>query len=268
VLLPSRLRPAVRALYAFARHADDLADEGDADNDQRLAALRAMDDALCGTPNIAGPALTVAPGVAIVKHLKPHLLAHGLPIEPLRHLLSAFMQDVTVKRYADRAALVDYCSRSANPVGRLMLHLFGFATPQNIALSDSICTALQLINFLQDIRIDHQKDRIYLPQDALARFELSASDLAQACHSEHAPTALRRLIADEAERARGLLLMGAPLCHRLPLRLGLEIRAIVAGGLRIIQRLGKNDFDPLANRPALGAMDAPALLWLALRMPK
>ncbi len=267
VLVPARLRPAVAALYAFARYADDLADEGQADDDERLSALLAMDDAVLAGPDAARPE-GAPPGVLIVHRLWPYVTAHQIPIKPLRDLLSAFTQDVRTKRYPNHERLHDYCSRSANPVGRLMLHLFGADTPHNRGLSDCICTALQLINFLQDVGVDHQKGRIYLPLDTLARFGVSEADLARACEAGFAPTDLRQLIAHEADAARRLLLQGAPLCRKLPMRLGLEIRAIVAGGLRILDRLGKSGFDPLAKRPSLGALDAPALLWLALRMPR
>ena len=267
VLVPARLRPAVAALYAFARYADDLADEGQDGDDERLSALSAMDDAVLAGPD-APRAEGATPGVLIVHRLWPYVKAHQIPIKPLRDLLSAFMQDVRTKRYPNHERLHDYCSRSANPVGRLMLHLFGADSPHNRGLSDCICTALQLINFLQDVGIDHRKGRIYLPLDTLERFGVSEPDLARACEAGGAPPSLRELIAQEADGARRLLLQGAPLCRNLPLRLGLEVRAISAGGLRILQQLEKSGFDPLAKRPSLGALDAPALFWLALRMPR
>ncbi|MGN6701418.1 MAG: squalene synthase HpnC, partial [Burkholderiaceae bacterium] len=156
LLLPARLRPAVQSIYAFARSADDLADEGDAPPDERLAALAAYDAALTRIAR-GEPAQT-----PLFRALEATVHAHALPLQPLRDLLSAFSQDVTVKRYPDCPALADYCRRSANPVGTLMLHLYGTATPENLQASDAICTALQLTNFLQDVAIDWRKDRVYL----------------------------------------------------------------------------------------------------------
>lgn len=266
--MPAKLRPAVMALYAFARHADDLADEGEFSPEERLTALAAMDAALLAGPHAAhaNPPATVGEG--IVRRLWPFIEQHGLPLPLLRNLLSAFVQDVRVNRYVDRAQLLDYCARSANPVGRLMLRLFSADTTENGVLSDHICTALQLINFLQDVAIDHAKGRIYLPQQALQRAGMTDSDIARACLSGQAMPALRQVIADESEFARTLLVQGAPLTRNLGFRLGLEMRAIIAGGMRILQRLGQGGFDPLSARPTLSARDAPAMLWLALRMPQ
>ncbi|MDE2585656.1 MAG: squalene synthase HpnC, partial [Betaproteobacteria bacterium] len=164
LLLPAHLRRPVEVIYWFARSADDIADEGDASPAERLAALAAYNAELdridAGT----------TPETPLFQALAPIMAVHRLPIELFRDLLSAFAQDVTVKRYADYASLLDYCRRSADPVGRLLLHLFEVATPDNLRRSDAICTALQLINFWQDIAVDWQKGRVYLPQEDLVRF--------------------------------------------------------------------------------------------------
>src|SRR5690606_13208005 len=161
---------------------------------------------------------------------------HQLPITPFFDLLSAFEQDVTVKRYDDYAALLDYCTRSANPVGRLMLHLYDAATPDNLAESDAICTGLQLVNFWQDVRVDWRKQRIYLPRADMQRHGVTEDDL-DACRLT---PQWRALMACQVERARALLHSGAPLARRLPGRIGLELRMVVQGGLRILERIEHN----------------------------
>jgi len=250
VLLPARLRPAVQAIYAFARSADDLADEGDATSEDRLAALDAYDAALLrierGEP-VAGPVF--APLAAAVREF-------GLPLQPLRDLLSAFRQDVVTSRYPDFESLRDYCRRSANPVGHLMLHLYGAADARNLREADAICSALQLINFWQDVALDWEKERIYLPQEDLARFQVSEAHIAQA----RVDARWRALMAFEVNRARALMLSGAPLACRLPGRIGWELRLVVQGGLRILERIEAADYDVFRRRPQIGARDWPPLL--------
>ncbi|MEO7031855.1 MAG: squalene synthase HpnC, partial [Herbaspirillum sp.] len=163
-LLPARLRPAVRAIYAFARSADDVADEGDATVQQRLQELTKFEAAL---DQIAQQQMPDGP---IFAPLAEVVREFDIPLQPLRNLLSAFRQDVVTTRYADYETLLDYCRRSANPVGHLMLHLYGAVNPHNLRDADAICSALQLINFWQDVALDWQKDRIYLPQSDLTHF--------------------------------------------------------------------------------------------------
>jgi squalene synthase HpnC len=255
-LLPKRLVPAVEAIYAFARSADDIADEGDADPDQRLAALARYEQAL---DTIARGEATDDPQFA---RLAAVIAQYHLPLQPFRDLLSAFRQDVVVKRYPDFAALLDYCQRSANPVGLLMLSLYGAADEHNVRQSDAICSSLQLINFLQDVAIDREKDRIYLPADDLARFGVESGRLrdwtADACW--------RELMSFEVARARALMLSGAPLALRLPGRLGWELRLVVQGGLRILEAIERADYDVFMRRPKLGARDWLILGWRALWM--
>jgi squalene synthase HpnC len=259
-LMPARLRPAVVAIYRFARHADDLADEGDAPADERLHALAALH------ADIGRARAGAAPTAPTVAALVPHVQAHALDWSRFEALLDAFAQDVTTTRYADFAAVHDYCRRSADPVGHLVLALAGRLDEPNRMLSDRICTALQLINFLQDAAIDWQRGRLYLPLDGLARHGVGERDLADAAARRHAGPALRACIAAEAQRAGALLAGGSALPARVGGRLGWELRAIVAGGRRILDRLAAEGHDPFARRPALGARDAPALALAVLRL--
>jgi phytoene synthase len=257
ILLPARLRPAIAAIYAFARSADDFADEGDLPAAERLRLLAGYQSEL---DRIEREEPTSHP---IFLRLRPHIAAHRLPLALFRDLLDAFVQDVTKDRYADFAELMDYCRRSADPVGRLLLHLFGAATPENLKRSDAICSALQLINHWQDVGIDLGKGangRIYLPQDEMTRFNVGAGDLRRRAASAD----FRALMKFQADRARALMLEGAPLGRALPGRIGLEIRAIVAGGLAILDEIETVDYDVFARRPALGALDWPRILWKAL----
>src|SRR5438067_81121 len=256
ILLPRRLVPAVEAIYAFARSADDLADEGDALPEARLAALQAYDAALDGI------AAGQPPDTPMFRRLAGVLQEYALPLELLRDLLSAFRQDVVTTRYADFSSLLDYCRRSANPVGRLMLGLYGSADASNLRESDAVCTALQLINFWQDVAIDIDKGRIYLPQEDLARFNVSEDDIRRA----RTGPAWEALMAFEVARARALMLEGAPLATRLPGRIGWELRLVVQGGLRILEAIEQARYDVFRRRPQLRRRDWLVLGWRALRM--
>lgn len=258
ILLPARLRPAVEAIYAFARSADDLADEGDAPPAARLAALHSYRQAL-DRMELRLPAES-----HLFDTLAKVVDAYRLPLQPLRDLLSAFEQDVVTTRYPDFPGLLDYCRRSANPVGTLMLHLYGAATAENLRDSDAICSALQLINFWQDVAIDWTKQRIYLPQDDLLRFGVTLAHL----ESGTVDHAWRTLMRFEIDRARALLLSGAPLALRLPGRIGWELRLVVQGGARILERIEAVDYDVFRHRPQLGALDWLRILWRALWMQK
>ena len=255
-LLPRRLVPAVEAIYAFARSADDIADEGDAAPAERLAQLARYGDLLrCierGQPT----------GDPMFDRLATAVAAHGLPLQSFHDLLSAFSQDVVTTRYRTYQELRAYCARSANPVGLLMLTLYGRADPRSVTQSDAICTSLQLINFWQDVAIDWDKGRIYLPLEDLARFGVTE----QAIASAGAGDAWRTLMAFEVARARELMLSGAPLATRLPGRIGWELRLVVAGGLRILERIERAGYDVFRQRPVLGKRDWLAMAWRALRM--
>jgi squalene synthase HpnC len=256
VLLPARLRPPVEAIYAFARSADDIADEGNATTEQRIAGLEAYEQELSRIE--AGE----SPVEPLFRKLAAMVAEHALPLQPMRDLLSAFKQDVRVDRYAAYADLLDYCRRSANPVGRLMLHLYGAAGDVECRESDAICTALQLINFWQDVAIDWDKGRVYLPREDLRRFGVAESAIAAGV----ANAAWRELMAFEVDRARALMLQGAPLALRLPGRIGWELRFIVQGGLRILEAIESARYDVFRRRPALGRSDWLRLAWRALAM--
>jgi len=255
ILLPRRLVPAVEAIYAFARSADDLADEGDAAPAERLAALQRYTDELDAIGRGDVPADPMFARLAGV------MRDYRLPLAPMHDLLSAFRQDVVTTRYADYAALLDYCRRSANPVGRLMLALYDAVDEANLRDSDAICTSLQLINFWQDVAIDLAKGRIYLPLEDLERHGLAESDLA-----DPANPAWRSLMRFEVERARALMLSGSPLARRLPGRIGWELRLMIQGGLRILEAIEKVEYDVFARRPTLHGPDWVVVAWRALKM--
>jgi squalene synthase HpnC len=244
-LVPERLRGAVVAIYRFARAADDIADEGDASDDERLSGLRAFGTLL---DRIAAGE---RPAESPFGDLADTIREHDLPLACFHDLLSAFAQDVTQKRYADFPALLDYCRRSANPVGRLMLHLYKATADENMQRSDAICTGLQLANFWQDIGVDWAKGRVYLPQDDLRRFGVSEAQIANGQFDEN----WARLLAFEVGRTRALLKGGRPLAAALPLRLRLELRMIVAGGLRILGKLDESGGNVFRHRPKLHAFD-------------
>lgn len=256
VLLPKRLVPAVEAIYAFARSADDIADEGDATPAERLAALGAYEDALSSIER------GEAQDEPMFARLARVIGQYDLPLQPFRDLLSAFRQDIVTVRYAEFGQLLDYCRRSANPVGLLMLHLYGAASERNVRDSDAICSALQLINFLQDVAIDRKKDRIYIPLDDLARFGVAQAQLDRGTVDRQ----WQQLMAFETARARALMLQGAPLARRLPGRIGWELRLVVQGGLRILDRIEQAGFDVFNRRPQLKARDWAAVMWRAVKM--
>lgn len=254
LILPARLRAPVRALYAFARSADDLADEGEHPAEWRLARLaeyhRHLDALEHGE----------IPDHPVFRELAPHIRAFNLPFQPLRDLLAAFEQDCVKTRYAHMGEVMDYCRRSANPVGRLMLSLFGDHEPKHQAWSDGISSALQLINFLQDIAVDWQKGRVYLPQDEMARFGISEAQIAEG----RVDALWQQFMKTQVERARRMLQAGAPLGLALPGRLGLEMRLIIAGASRLLAKIHDARGDVFSQRPRLGVRDALPILRQAL----
>ena len=264
VLLPRPLREPVAAIYAFARSADDFADEGNRTVAERLALLdgyqRGLDAIADGEP-IDDP---------IFVRLADVIKVHRLPIRPFRDLLDAFSQDVVQTRYGSYDELLDYCRRSANPVGRLLLHLFRADTAANLAYSDAICSALQLINHWQDVGIDATKPmpRIYLPAEDLAYFGIAEAAILRrtptGIPSGHTTADFRSLMRFQVDRARKLMLEGEPLGWLLGGRIGLEIRVIVAGGLRILEKIEAVDYDVFQHRPVLARLDWPRLLWRAI----
>lgn len=262
-LCPPRLRPAIAAIYWFARTADDIADEGDAPAQARLADLDAYRADLDACLRSAG---TSPRWRHVFEPLRTAAAEFALPGAPLAALLSAFRQDVEKTRdgagYADRAELLAYCERSANPVGRLLLHLYGIGDATSLACSDRICTALQLANFWQDLGVDVPRGRFYLPaQDCIAH-GLDPEQPATWAGDANLP----RLVSDLVGWTRSTMLAGAPLVRRVPGRAGWELRLVVQGGLAILRRIDANGCDPFARRPRLRAWDAAPLLWRALRM--
>jgi squalene synthase HpnC len=262
-LCPPRLRPAVAAIYHFARTADDIADEGNAAPAQRLDELAQYRAHLTAAARgEAGPGRwpqVFGPLTAVMREFR-------LPEPLLADLLSAFMQDVAKTRdgagYADRAELLDYCRRSANPVGRLLLHLYGVDDAASLARSDQICSALQLINFWQDLSLDIPRGRHYLTAQDCAAFGVTRAELL----ARQQTPAATRLIADCTRWARALMQDGAQLVHRLPGRAGWELRLVVQGGLRILDKIEAMDHATLRRRPRITAGDAPLMAWRALRM--
>ena len=269
VLLPRALRPAVFAIYHFARHADDIADEGDATVGERLAALDRLHRDLERAEGVADgtqPPIDPADRIpSVVERLIEPVQRHRLAWRHFHDLLDAFAQDLVVHRHVDAASVDHYCERSANPVGRLMLELFGVAAPANVAAGDAICSALQRINFLQDIAIDMAKDRIYMPLDTLAREAVDPAAWASMIAGGRLDAAARAVVAFECDRAATQMLAGLPLLTAVPLRLRWELRAIIAGGLRVLERIAAGGQDPVAARPVLGWRDGPALLRLLFR---
>ena len=262
-LCPPRLRPPVAAIYHFARTADDIADEGDAPATERTSDLLAYRADLfataAGQPH-SGRWLDVFDALA------PMLVEWKLPLPLLDDLLSAFLQDVDytaqARWYGTHAELLDYCRRSANPVGRLLLHLYAIDDPASLAMSDQICSALQLINFWQDLSVDIPRGRYYLPLEACAAHGVPMSDLLAQRQTADAT----QLIASEVHSTLALMHSGSQLPLQVPGRAGWELRLVVQGGLRILERIEALHFATLNQRPVIGKSDVAVMLWRSLRM--
>ncbi len=268
-LCPAHLRRPIAAIYHFARTADDIADEGDATAAQRLDELQAYRQDLVNTCTAAdaihaGPTSTRWPQV--FGPLQQALQTFQLPPQLLSDLLDAFVQDTrksaTAEGYATQAELLDYCRLSANPVGRLLLHLYGVSDAQALQRSDAICSALQLINFWQDLSVDIPRGRYYLPAEGCKRFGVATNDILQRQQTTNAT----QLIAHCCSVARDLMVSGAPLVHQIPGRAGWELRLVVQGGLRILDKIEALQFATLNQRPALRWWDVPVMLWRAVWM--
>lgn len=262
-LCPPALRPAIVAIYHFARTADDIADEGDASAQERRQALGAYRQALIrcaqAQPMGEGP----EPWRAVFNALQQTMQAHALPLKPFTDLLDAFDQDVehtaSGRLYANPTELLQYCERSANPIGRLLLHLQGVHDPLALQRSDAICTALQLINFWQDISRDWPRQRHYLPQSLLDRHGLSVADFSPEARSDD--TAQRAVVRALCQEAHERMISGAPLVHQVPGRLGWELRAVVQGGLAVLDRIGAVDHRTWLQRPTLRPRDLLTCAW-------
>lgn len=239
-LCPPALRPPILAIYRFARTADDLADEGDAPAEQRLADLQTFRDTWLSS--LKSPLPLEAPWSGVFNALALQIQRFQLPLGPLHDLLDAFEQDVVYTRdgrgYANREELLQYCQRSANPIGRLLLHLYRVNDADSLRRSDAICSALQLINFWQDLSVDIPRGRHYMPHNSNLREEL-------------------RYVTE-------LMNQGASLVHRVPGRMGWELRLVVQGGLCILDKCWRTD--TYTTRPVLTWRDSPGMLWQALKM--
>ncbi|STZ76358.1 squalene synthase HpnC [Bergeriella denitrificans] len=244
--VPRRLRKPIHAVYAFARTADDIADEGELSDEERLWGLMDLEQELARIGRGEKPLMP------LMQRLQSEAIRpFNLPLAPFYDLLSAFKQDVVKTRYQNFGELVDYCRRSANPVGRIMLHLYGKTDGVSIARSDGICTALQLINFWQDVAVDWQKGRVYIPQDDLQRFGVTEAQIAEG----RADFAFQRLMAHQCTRAFQILKSGSPLGKTLKGRIGFELRMIVVGGQLILQKLDGCKYDVFTQRPVLDKKD-------------
>ena len=259
VLCPPRLRPAVAAIYWFARTADDLADEGNASPVQRLGDLAAYRADLMACAK--GQTFS-ARWSGMYTTLGPVIRQWQLPLNLLTDLLSAFEQDVVKQRYANQHELLDYCRRSANPVGRLLLHLYRVTDELSLRQSDCICTALQLINFWQDLSVDIPRGRIYLPADMAASRGVTTEQLL----ALEVTSNTRALVADSVAWATGMMAHGEDLVKTVPGRAGWELRLVVQGGLRIAERIAQLDFGTLRQRPTLGKRDGLVMGWRSLWM--
>ena len=246
LLLPKRLRQPISVIYAFARTADDFADEGNEPVDVRLEQL---DDYSTALRQIASN--NYSDDAPIFIALTDVISKHDLPIQLFEDLLTAFKQDVVKSRYANFGEVLDYCRYSADPVGRLLLHLEGSPNEQQLVQSDAVCTALQLINFYQDIVQDYtEQDRIYIPQDELAAAGLIESDLIQPDSNKIAP-----LMRNLYQRTSILMQQGYPLGASLTGRLGWEVRAMTLGGITTLQKLALQADTDLLSRPRLSKLN-------------
>lgn len=263
-LLPRAMRPHIAAIYAFARIADDMADEGTRPDAARIADLQAWGARLdrtmaSGASGASGDGAHAEVFVA----LRHSIQQYRLPLQLFHDLLNAFRQDVTVKRYDTWDDLLDYCRRSANPVGRLVLRVAGRDEPALDEASDAVCSALQLTNFWQDVRIDWSKGRIYVP----ASLRRAAGAGESALDADRLTDEWRTAIREAVIYTRQLFERGRPVCDGVTGRLRYELRATWLGGMRILDKLEASGFDPYAERPTLSWTDGPSILWHTATWP-
>lgn len=247
--LPKQIRRPIAVIYAFARTADDMADEGNAPATLRIQALEAYGRQLDHLNQSLDPVFIA------LSHV---MQQHDLPLQLFHDLLSAFKMDVTKHRYASFEELLVYCRHSANPIGRLLVYLNRRVSDQNLQLADAICTALQLINFYQDLQQDYQENnRIYLPQDEMQSYGVTEQHFKRL----DSDTAMQKLMRFQVQRACDMLLSGWPLATILPARMGFELKMVVAGGLRICEKLLNNK--DVFTRPRLSKSDWLKMAWRA-----
>jgi hydroxysqualene synthase len=249
VLIPREMQPYVFAVYAFARTADDFADEPGYSDAERLLYLNEWED-------LFHRSLETKTRHPIMWAVSETMRAKDIPPSLFTDLLSAFRQDVSVKRYETFTDVMDYCARSANPIGRLLLLIFGYRDAALFRYSDAICSALQLTNFWQDVSVDLRKDRIYIPQEDLIAYGVDERALSMRAASD----ALRHLMRFEVERTDALFSMGTPLLKHLRGRFRAEIKCILIGGTSILRKIERQGYDVLRKRPKLGVGDTPRFL--------
>ena len=256
LLLPQAVRPHIAAVYAFARTADDMADEGKAAADLRLRRLHEWREQLssCRVRKSPDPVFIA---------LADTLDRYSIPDQLFHDLLDAFEQDVTTTAYDTFEDLLFYCRRSANPVGRILLFIFGVSDPTALEGSDYLCTGLQLANFWQDVSVDRRKPRVYIPKEDMERFGVRRADL----DAEVANSSVRALVRFEVERTRKYFTAALGLLPRLPFRFRVEIRAIWEGGMRILSIIEKNECDVVGSRPALKTHDILAIVFRMIFHP-
>lgn len=252
LLIPKNRRRHVYSIYAFARSADDIADEGyeaGVNTGGRLAALDEWEQKLeaCYRGQASHP-------VFIALSVTAQELQ--LPRELFRDLLSAFRQDCVQRRYANFDELLDYCARSANPIGRLILLLFDYRDERSHRLADEITTGLQLANFWQDVAVDIMKDRVYLPENEMKRFGVSSDDLRERRFNE----SYAALLKFQVERTKDFFDRGSALPALLRGRIALEVRLTLLGGMRILEKIEERGYDTLNARPKLQCSDKVRLM--------
>lgn len=256
-LVPAPIRPHVAAVYAFARSADDIADEDGYDTAERF---RLLDDWLARLHVATSQGADASDPIFLA--LGHTIRTCKLPVDLFEALLSAFRQDITVTRYATWADVDDYCRRSANPVGRLVLRLFGHDNPRLDAWSDDICTALQLTNFWQDFAVDWRRGRLYVPEEQWRASGAQPDALSSVMAAT--PREWQQALAQSAARTRALFYRGRPLLEYTRGRLRLELEATWHGGTRVLEKLEQGRFDPVAVRPKLGIGDGLVIAWRML----
>ena len=257
-LLPARMRPHIAAVYAFARFADDMADEGERPSAARIDDLDRWGERLDNA--VRQGTIDREPHHQVFTALRQTIADCNLPVGLLHDLLSAFRQDVMVKRYATWDDVLNYCRRSANPIGRLVLRIAGHDDPALDRASDAVCTALQLTNFWQDLSIDRDKGRLYVPASIWQAHGAREEDLEQG----RVTAAWRAALADVTMRTRALFAAGAPVADGVRGRLRYELRATWLGGSRILDKLEAANFDVFTHRPTLTKADVPVILWRAV----
>jgi squalene synthase HpnC len=254
--LPARLRSHFHAVYAYCRVSDDLGDEvGDAAQSLALLDWWEQQLELCYAGNATHPVFVA---------LLPTIAACRIPMEPFADLLTAFRQDQTITRFASIEDILEYCRCSANPVGRLVLYVAGYSDAERFRLSDHTCSALQLANFWQDVRVDHAKGRIYLPQADMARFKVTEAMLAEGIARGEAGPQVRELLRYEVGYTRVMLNSGLPLIGMVDRELALDLDLFSRGGLEILRAIEQQDCDVLRARPSISKPRKAALLLHAL----